>query len=57
MGEESCYKELKTISANGNIRICTTAAKSSWSNNIVEHHNAIFSLTVKNIKESRFDLN
>lgn len=57
MGEESCYKELKTISANGNIRICTTAAKSSWSNNIVEHHNAILSLTVKNIKESRFDLN
>ena len=36
---------------NLNIRICTTAADSSWSNGLIERHNAILGLTVTKTME------
>ena len=44
----------KTINfcENFNIKIKTTAAKSSWSNCICEHHNAVITETLK-VKEDR----
>ena len=36
---------------NFNIRICTTTAKSPWSNSLTERHNAILGLTVTKFME------
>ena len=56
-GGEFCNEEMITLSENFNIRICTTAAESPWSNGLVERHNAILGLTVsKTIEDTKCDL-
>ena len=57
-GGEFCNKEFVTFCENLNIRICTTAAESPWSNGLVEHHNAVLGLTVsKTMEDAHCDLN
>ena len=49
--------EFKTFCQNLNIKICTTAAKSPWSNNLVECHDVWLKLIVcKTIEEINCDL-
>ena len=48
-GGEFCNDEFISMCENLNIRICTTAAESPWSNGLVERHNAILGLTVNKI--------
>ena len=48
-GGEFCNDEFMSMCENLNIRICTTAAESPWSNGLVERHNAILSLTVNKL--------
>ena len=48
-GGEFANQEFITFCENFNIRICTTAGESPWSNGIVERHNAILGITVKKI--------
>ena len=57
-GGEFCNKEFVTFCENLNIRICTTAAESPWSNGLVERHNAVLGLTVsKTMEDAHCDLN
>ena len=57
-GGEFCNKELITFCENLNVRICTTAAESPWSNGLVERHNAVLGLTVsKTMEDAHCDLN
>ena len=49
--------EFKTFCQNLNIKICTPAAKSPWSNNLVERHDVWLKLIVcKTIEEINCDL-
>ena len=49
--------EFQTFCENINIRICTTAAGSPWSNGLIERHNAILGLTVtKTMEDIKCDL-
>ena len=50
-GGEFVNTEFPTLCENLNIRICTTAADSSWSNGLIERHNAILGLTVTKTME------
>ena len=50
-GGEFCNSDFVTFCENYNIRICTTAAESPWSNGLVERHNAILGLTVSKVIE------
>ena len=50
-GGEFDNKDFIDFSESLNIRICTTAAESPWSNGIVERHNAILGLTVSKTME------
>ena len=57
-GGEFCNDEFITFCENMNIRICTTAAESPWSNGLVERHNAVLGLTVsKTMEDIKCDLN
>ena len=57
-GGEFCNKEFITFCENLNVRICTTAAESPWSNGLVERHNAVLGLTVsKTMEDAHCDLN
>ena len=40
-GGEFDNEDFKSMRENLNIRICTTAAESPWSNGLVERHNAV----------------
>ena len=56
-GGEFDNGEFQTLCENFNIRICTTAAESPWSNGLIERHNAILGLTVtKTIEDTKCDL-
>ena len=56
-GGEFANDEFMTFCENLNIRICTTAAESPWSNGLIERHNAVLGSTVsKTIEESNCDL-
>lgn len=56
-GGEFANDEFITFCENLNIRICTTAAESPWSNGLVERHNAVLGLTVaKTIEDTKCDL-
>ena len=46
---QCCFS--KTLCENFNIRICSTAAESPWSNVLIERHNAILCLTVTKTME------
>ena len=49
--------EFQSLCENFNIRICTTAAESPWSNGLTERHNATFGLTVtKTMEDIKCDL-
>ena len=57
-GGEFCNKEFITFCENLNVRICTTATESPWSNGLVERHNAVLGLTVsKTMEDAHCDLN
>ena len=57
-GGEFISDEFVSMCENLNIRICTTAAYSPWSNGLVERHNAILGLTVSKIlDDTECDLN
>ena len=43
--------EFRSLCENVNIRICTTAAESPWSNGIVERHNATLGFSVQKIMD------
>ena len=54
---EFCNEDFKSLCENFNIRVCTTAAESPWSNGLVERHNAILGLTVtKTLEDTKCDL-
>lgn len=53
-GGEFCNDEFISLCENFNIRVCTTAAESPWSNGLVERHNGILGLIVSKLVE---DLN
>ena len=56
-GGEFDNAEFQTLFENFDIRICTTAAESPWSNDLIERHNAILSLTVtKTMEDIKCDL-
>ena len=56
-GGEFNNAEFQTLFENFDIRICTTAAESPWSNDLIERHNAILSLTVtKTMEDIKCDL-
>ena len=49
--------EFQTLCDNFNIRICTTAAESPWSNSLIERRTAILGLTVtKSMEDIKCDL-
>ena len=50
-GVEFNNSEFITFCENLNIKVCTTAAESPWSNGLVERHNAILGLTVSKVME------
>ena len=50
-GGEFDNDEFRSLCENVNIRICTTAAESPWSNGIVERHNATLGFSVKKIMD------
>ena len=50
-GEEFDNDEFRSLCENVNIRICTTAAESPWSNGIVERHNATLEFSVQKIMD------
>ena len=54
---EFCNEEFITFFENLNIRICTTAAESPWSNGLVERHNTLLGLTIsKTMNDTNCDL-
>ena len=54
---EFCNEEFITFCENLNIRICTTAAESPWSNGLVERHNTVLGLTIsKTMNDTNCDL-
>ena len=50
-GGEFDNTEFQTLGQNFNMRICTAAAESPWSNDLIERHNAILGLTVTKAME------
>ena len=50
-GGEFCNGEFVSMCENLNIRVCTTAAESPWSNGLVERHNAILGLIVNKMMD------
>ena len=49
--------EFQTLCENFNIRICTTAAESPWSNSLIEKHNVVLGLAVaKTLEDINCDL-
>ena len=46
-GGESDNIDFQKLCVNFNIRICTTAVESPWSNDLIERHNAVLGLTVQ----------
>ena len=56
-GGGSDSTKFQTLCENFNVRICTTAAESPWSNSLIERHNAILGLTVtKTMNDIKCDL-
>ena len=51
-GGEFDKDEFRSLCENVNIRICTTAAESPWSNGIVERHNAALGFSVQKIMDN-----
>ena len=51
-GGEFCNDEFISLCENFNIRVCTTAAESPWSNGLVERHNGILGLMVPKVIEN-----
>ena len=57
-GGEFYNDEFRSLCESVNIRICTTAAESLWSNWLVECHNATLEFSVQNVMDDlKCDLN